>query len=51
MMKKQEMHIQLKTQMLCIVYYHGDECPFAEPFILNDGTTSYSAKVEDIDWE
>lgn len=32
------------------MYYIGDKCPFAEPFILNDGTTSYSTKVQDIDW-
>lgn len=29
---------------------YGEESPFANPFILKDGTTSYTAKVEDIDW-
>lgn len=31
-------------------YYMDEKCPFAEPFYLNDGTISYSAKIKDIDW-
>lgn len=29
---------------------YGEESPFANPFVLKDGTISYTAKVEDIDW-
>lgn len=30
---------------------YGEEGTFSNPFILNDGTKSYKAKVKDIDWK